>query len=63
MQKKIQILRIDIDQYPDAAFAYHISSVPTFLLYRSGEVLWRRSGLITLRDLEDAVHKFAADIT
>jgi thioredoxin 1 len=42
---EIQYERIDIDQNRDLASAFQISSVPTTILFRNNEVVWRASGI------------------
>jgi thioredoxin 1 len=51
----ISILKIDIDKSPQAAQAYQVMGVPTFILYRKGEIKWRQSGAMSLAQLEQAV--------
>lgn len=41
-----EVVQLDIDKNTDAADAAGVESVPTFLLYRDGRMLWRQSGEI-----------------
>ena len=41
----IRIIKVDVDKYGVTASQYRIQSVPTLMLCRNGEVLWRTSGL------------------
>ena len=52
---QISILKVDIDKNPHAAQAYQVQGVPTFILYRKGEVKWRQSGAMSLAQLEHAI--------
>ena len=48
---KIRILKIDVDKNPAIAEKFKIKGVPTFILFKSGEVVWRKSGLIPFKEL------------
>lgn len=41
-----QIYQLDIDQNDEAASEAGVEGVPTFLIYREGEPVWRYSGEI-----------------
>lgn len=49
---KITILKVDVDQNPQAAAAYRIQGVPTLILFKQGNIRWRQSGVVQARDLE-----------
>lgn len=48
---KIRIIKVDIDKHNDTAAAYGIQSVPTLMLFRKGEMLYRQSGAMSKADL------------
>lgn len=50
-----QILKIDVDQNPLAAAAFKVRSVPTLILFKNGEILWRKSGLVGAKELEQII--------
>lgn len=52
---QIRILKIDVDRYQDTAAQYRIQSVPTLMLFRNGQTLWRQSGALPLPALLEQV--------
>ena len=53
----IRIIKLDVDKSGDIAEAYRIQSVPTLMLFRRGEMLWRQSGAMRLADLKATISK------
>ncbi len=51
----IRIIKIDIDKNQDVAEKFKVKGVPTFVLFKKGEILWRQSGGMSLQTLKDKV--------
>ncbi len=51
MGDRIRIIKVDVDKYGVTASQYGIQSVPTLMLFRQGEVLWRTSGVVQKSEL------------
>jgi thioredoxin 1 len=47
-----KIIKIDVDKNPAIAAQLGIRGVPTLIYYKNGKQLWRKSGVIPLRELE-----------
>ena len=54
----IRIIKIDVDKNESLSMNYRIQSVPTLMLFRKGEVLWRQSGAMPLSDLKALISQF-----
>jgi thioredoxin 1 len=55
---KAIILKINVDMAPAASAKYEISGVPTFILFKSGNIVWRQSGGMSLDQLKRNVESF-----
>ena len=54
----VRIIKIDVDKNPQTASAYQIQSVPTLMLFKSGNVVWRQSGVVPTEQLKRTVLQF-----
>jgi thioredoxin 1 len=55
MGSKIRILKIDVDKNVDIAEKFKVRGVPTFILFKNGEILWRQSGGMDINTLEQKI--------
>lgn len=56
--ENLRIIKLDVDKNETLAGAYRIQSVPTLMLFRNGELLWRQSGAMSLADLKALLYGF-----
>lgn len=47
----VKIIKIDVDKSPQAASVYQIQGVPTLILFQKGNILWRKSGVTSVKEL------------
>lgn len=52
MGDSIRIAKIDIDTHPGLVEQHRIQSVPTLMLFRNGQLEWRKSGGMSLEQLK-----------
>lgn len=52
------IIKLDVDKNPHAANQYQIQGVPTLILFKDGNPVWRNSGVIPKTTLIDLIKKF-----
>lgn len=55
----IRIVKLDVDKNDALAAAYRIQSVPTLMLFRSGQVVWRQSGAMRLNNLKAIINQYS----
>ena len=55
---RIRIVKVDVDQHGITAGRHQVRSVPTLMLFRNGEMLWRQSGAMSKTDLLAVIDSF-----
>lgn len=60
MGDKVKILKIDIDVPANKQIVHNhqIQSVPTLMLFKEGKMLWRQSGVVQAKALQQIVEKY-----
>ena len=44
MGNKVRVIKIDVDKNSQLAEALRVKTLPTLMIYKSGEMKWRQSG-------------------
>lgn len=44
MQGLVRVLKIDVDKNQALAVQYQIQAVPTFMIFKKGQVVWKKAG-------------------
>ncbi|MBN3521480.1 thioredoxin [Algoriphagus lutimaris] len=55
---KIKLLKLDIDKHPQMAQQFAVRSIPHYILFKKGKILWRKGGILPKRELEKALKGF-----
>ncbi len=55
----ITILKIDIDRNSTLASSLDIQGVPTLILFMSGQIKWRQSGVVRAQQLYQIIKQFS----
>ena len=53
------ILKIDVDKNTAAAQTYQVQSVPTLIIFKKGQIVWRQSGVLPAGALVEKVNSFS----
>jgi thioredoxin 1 len=56
---KATIIKVDVDRNRDAAQQFNIQGVPTLILFKSGQVKWRQSGVVPANTLVQLINQHA----
>ena len=56
-KKKVEFVKIDIEENEDLTKKYEILSVPTLILLKGDKEIWRKSGSITKEDAIKELNK------
>ena len=44
---RVRVIKIDVDQNNEIANRYQIQSVPTLMIFKNGNMLWKHSGVVS----------------
>lgn len=58
MQDKATIIKIDVDKNPEVASIYQIRSVPTLIMFKKGQLVWKQSGVVPTQELIKLFNQF-----
>ena len=54
----VRVVKVDVDKNETTAARFGIRSVPTLMIFRNGEMLWRQSGVVAKDDLVRIVRSY-----
>lgn len=46
VEGKVRVVKVDIDKQQRLAQQYNVSAVPTFMIFKNGNAIWRHPGMI-----------------
>lgn len=58
---RARILKVDVDRNRPLASQLNIQAVPTLVLYKQGQVVWRQSGVVSSRELTAIINKYVTE--
>ena len=57
---EINIVKVDVDKNLSVATKFQIKGVPTLILFQSGKLLWRQSGVLQKSELINIINSHIA---
>ncbi len=57
LKDSVHIVKADVEQYLAEALRYEVRGVPTFILIKNGEVIWKEAGVLNYNQLADILSK------
>ena len=58
MGDKAMIVKIDTEKNQDLSQFLQIRSIPTLMIYKKGEQVWKHSGVVDANQLEEILNQF-----
>ena len=58
VKDKVTVVKVDIDKNPSLASSYQIQGVPTLILFKDGNVIWRQSVAMIAQQLESVIRQY-----
>jgi len=55
---EVKVYKVDVDENQELALANKVASIPTFLLYKDGEVIKKIVGAVSKSELIQAIRQF-----
>ncbi len=52
---EIDVAKVNVDENPDLAAAYHIAAIPTLLLFKGGKLAGQSVGYVDMAELEKLI--------
>lgn len=56
--EKVRIVKIDVDKNERLASKFQVRGVPTLVLFKDGEQVWRQSGVLQKNELIQVIDKY-----
>ena len=58
LEGKARILKIDVDKNQVVANQYRVQAVPTLVIFKNGQILWRNAGVMLKHELLAQIEQY-----
>ena len=55
LKDAVKNIKVNVDQHQDLASHFMVRGVPTLMLFKTGKMLWRQSGVLSTKDLTEII--------
>jgi thioredoxin 1 len=55
---KARVIKIDVDKNQPIAQQYQVRSIPTLILFKNGQTVWKQSGVATKQQLLGIINQY-----
>jgi len=52
---KVKIVKIDVDKNQPLAAKYRVRGVPTMMIFKNGQQMWRQSGVVPKEEIKNKI--------
>lgn len=57
LKDNVRIIKVDVDKNPMIATHYQINSIPTVIVFKKGQPLWKGAGLRMANELKSVINQ------
>ena len=57
--EEVKIVKIDVDKNHELASKYQVRGVPTMILFRKSQQMWRQSGVLSMHEIATKIKSFS----
>jgi thioredoxin 1 len=58
LEGKVTLYKLNVDRNPQVSLQFGVRSIPHYILFKKGKILWRKGGVMTKRELLQAMKGF-----
>ena len=60
-RENIRILKVNVDYNPYIANQFQVKSIPTVMIFQSGDLQWSKEGMVLLPELTNILKKYLSE--